>query len=618
MNGSVARKTQETLGKVIKKPPLTEKLLSRPPFRYLHDIFSEVIRTTGFMRGLYVEAEMKSDNVKDKEAKIAFLQKAIDVVVLVSGEPLSVKPARIVAGHEPEKTNELLQAIGKCCLNKLSSEEAVRQVLAGDKPDLKGKPTSTKSQDKENRGNRDRQRSQEEKMEIKDGGTSRDRKDQERPKEQEGRRAEKDQHREGGKAEREGHRERGRAEKEGHREGGRAEKSREHERAKDREREKDKSRDRDKAKERDPHRERERDREKRRDGGKEADKEREAGQEPKETEKQDEKPRDKEETRNGRPAGQPLSAQAEPEQLESPTRAPRPSSAKGQRRRPKPGDSDSDGEADPPAAGKSVPLENGGDTTDAVLSHTTHSNRRVPRPNSARPAPPRVRRQESRPEVTPAERLGSAKPSSSSALIVEGSKLSDNEEDEEQFVVEEVAVHPPDMPELELEPSVELRDGEKHGGLVQKILETKKDYETSPLSQSSFKDAEQAVVSEASRRKERDLVSREMERLRSSIQTVCRSALPLGKIMDYIQEDMDSMQKELETWRRENQEHAQALLQEQRITDNAVEPLKAELAELEQLILDQQDKICAVKSSILRNEDKIQKMMSSINFSSRV
>lgn len=42
MNDSVAKKTQETLGKVIKKPPLTEKLLGKPPFRYLHDIFSEV------------------------------------------------------------------------------------------------------------------------------------------------------------------------------------------------------------------------------------------------------------------------------------------------------------------------------------------------------------------------------------------------------------------------------------------------------------------------------------------------------------------------------------------------------------------------------------------------
>lgn len=74
----------------------------------------------------------------------------------------------------------------------------------------------------------------------------------------------------------------------------------------------------------------------------------------------------------------------------------------------------------------------------------------------------------------------------------------------------------------------------------------------------------QNTVSEAARRKERDMVTREIERLRSSIQTVCRSTLPLGKIMDYIQEDMDAMQAELNTWRRESKEHAQALMQEQR------------------------------------------------------
>nr|2EQO_A Chain A, TNF receptor-associated factor 3-interacting protein 1 [Homo sapiens] len=133
MNAAVVRRTQEALGKVIRRPPLTEKLLSKPPFRYLHDIITEVIRMTGFMKGLYTDAEMKSDNVKDKDAKISFLQKAIDVVVMVSGEPLLAKPARIVAGHEPERTNELLQIIGKCCLNKLSSDDAVRRVLAGEK-----------------------------------------------------------------------------------------------------------------------------------------------------------------------------------------------------------------------------------------------------------------------------------------------------------------------------------------------------------------------------------------------------------------------------------------------------------------------------------------------------
>lgn len=65
-------------------------------------------------------SQFSSCTLQDKDSKIAFLQKAIDVVMLVSGEPLAVKPARIVAGHEPEKTNELLQVIAKCCLNKVS------------------------------------------------------------------------------------------------------------------------------------------------------------------------------------------------------------------------------------------------------------------------------------------------------------------------------------------------------------------------------------------------------------------------------------------------------------------------------------------------------------------
>ena len=38
----VIKKTQDTLGKLIKRPPLTDKLLSRPPFRFIHDICSAV------------------------------------------------------------------------------------------------------------------------------------------------------------------------------------------------------------------------------------------------------------------------------------------------------------------------------------------------------------------------------------------------------------------------------------------------------------------------------------------------------------------------------------------------------------------------------------------------
>lgn len=42
-------------------------------------------------------------------------------------------------------------------------------------------------------------------------------------------------------------------------------------------------------------------------------------------------------------------------------------------------------------------------------------------------------------------------------------------------------------------------------------------------------------MSEAARRKERELVAKEIERFRTSIQALTRSANPLGKVMDYIQ-----------------------------------------------------------------------------------
>ncbi|XP_019813578.2 TRAF3-interacting protein 1 isoform X1 [Bos indicus] len=640
MNAAVVKRTQEALGKVIRRPPLTEKLLNKPPFRYLHDIITEVIRMTGFMKGLYTDVEMKSDNVKDKDAKISFLQKAIDVVVIVSGEPLSAKPTRIVAGHEPERTNELLQRIGKCCLSKLSSDDAVKRVLAGEKGDTKGRPSLTsKPQELDNKNVReDESRVQKDKedrgnSELKERSTSRDQKQKEDLKEESKPREKERDKAKAKENERDRHKE---PERDKHREADR-------ERAKNRARP-DRERDRDRGP-----RERDKDAERRSEGGKE-----------KERGKERERERERRRLRNGELCRDPepqrsreldrpekkLSSSGEMSkklsdgsfkdpkaetETEIPTRASRSVTTKTSKRRSKnsveddtaaslwrgsaesepavkqKGDCPSDAEGDVGAPGqeKSEAPENPeppGEPPAAV--------RRLPRPGSARPAPPRVRRQESVEALT-TDRTGSGKTVSN---VITESQNSDNEDDD-QFVVE-AAPQLPEMSELEMAQAVELEEDEKHGGLVKKILETKKDYEK--LQQSSRPgEKEKPLVFESSWKKEKDIVSKEIEKLRVSIQTLCRSALPLGKIMDYIQEDVDAMQNELQLWHAENQQHAEALQQEQSITDGAVEPLKAELAELEQLVRDQQDKICAVKANILKNEEKIQKMVYSINLSSR-
>ncbi|XP_031460369.1 TRAF3-interacting protein 1 isoform X3 [Phasianus colchicus] len=646
MNESVVRRTQECLGQVIRKPPLTDRLLSKPPFRYLHDVITEVIRVTGFMKGLYTDFELKSDNVKDKDAKISFLQKAIDAVVMVTGEPLSVKPARVVAGHEPEKTNEFLQAIGKCCLNKLSSDVAVKKILAGERADAKGKPPSNKPRDIESRESKtEDQKSRRDKegrgdTDIKDRSSSRDRKpkgdvkeSEEREKEGEKQKDNEDRHKdserdnfkEGEKQERE--RNKSRTTKQG-RETEKSKGKRDIERedniewnkVQEREKKNEGGRETDRLKGRDKDKTREREREKDREKGKdrERDRQRDRG---KDGEHVQEHGKDKAEKKSESPAG--ISRQP---------------STKGSRQRSKPREegtvemkSVADGISEDSAAKlqekaepglvvkqKEEEAENLDPEKPAVSENGEVTNdlppqaiqRRIPRPSSARPAPPRiVKRQESTEALLP-ERNGSGKAVSNVIIDQHAS-----DDDDDQFVVE-AALPVPEMPELEMEPEVDLEEDEKHGGLVKRILETKKDYEASQKS-SKTTEKEKPFVSEAARKKERDLVAKEVEKFRDSIQTLCRSAFTLGRIMDYVQEDMDAMKNELQMWRHENRQHAEALQKEQSITDSAVEPLKAELAELDQLIEDQQDKIRAVKANILKNEDKIRRMVLSINLSSR-
>ncbi|KAM4836341.1 TRAF3-interacting protein 1 isoform 7-T7 [Thomomys bottae] len=616
MNAAAVRRTQEALGKVIRRPPLTEKLLNKPPFRYLHDIITEVIRMTGFMKGLYTDAEMKSDNVKDKDAKISFLQKAIDVVVMVSGEPLSAKPARIVAGHEPERTNELLQMIGKCCLNKLSSDDAVKRVLTGEKGDVRGRALRTsKSQelDSKNVKEEESRTHKEEKRnsEIKDGSTNREGKQKEEMKE-ESKSRDKEKIKENGRDRhedpdkdkyREGEREksRNRAKQDRDKDRGHKDRDRDADREKERDRrgeggkEKERLKDRDRERDRDKGKDRERRRVKNGEHAKDHDRDKS-----REQEKLEKKSAGSAEVSKKLSEGSLKDCKTEIEVENSMSTG---KSSKNSKRRSK--NAVEDGEAGPAGQEKSEVSEPA-----EVPSELSSGVRRIPRPGSARPAPPRVKRQESV-EALAIDRSGSGKTVSN---VIIDSQNSDNEDDE-QFVVE-AAPQLSEMTEIEMGSAMELEDNEKHGGLVKKILETKKDYEKlQQVSKSGEK--EKSLVFESAWKKEKDIVSKEIEKLRMSIQTLCKSALPLGKIMDYIQEDVDAMQNELQLWHSENKQHAEALQKEQRVTDCAVEPLKVELAELEQLIKDQQDKICAVKANILKNEEKIQKMVYSINLTSR-
>ena len=98
---------------LVRKPKLTENLLRKPPFRFLHDVISEVQRQTGFAPRLFSEAERNSANVKDKQSKVDYLNKIIEFVAEALGRPRAAKALKVVAGLEPENTNRFLQELAE-------------------------------------------------------------------------------------------------------------------------------------------------------------------------------------------------------------------------------------------------------------------------------------------------------------------------------------------------------------------------------------------------------------------------------------------------------------------------------------------------------------------------
>jgi TRAF3-interacting protein 1 len=71
---------KEKINSLIQRPHMSEKLLLRPPFRFLHDTISAIIQTTGFADGLYSTDEMDSATFIEKNQKIDYLEKIFAVV----------------------------------------------------------------------------------------------------------------------------------------------------------------------------------------------------------------------------------------------------------------------------------------------------------------------------------------------------------------------------------------------------------------------------------------------------------------------------------------------------------------------------------------------------------
>jgi DNA-binding protein H-NS len=79
-----------------------------------------------------------------------------------------------------------------------------------------------------------------------------------------------------------------------------------------------------------------------------------------------------------------------------------------------------------------------------------------------------------------------------------------------------------------------------------------------------------------------------------------------------VSDDVDSMSKEYEHWRKEAIECSSNLVEQQKITEEVLNPLMHQLAELEEKIREQQSKVTTVRSSIMRNDITVQNLLYSV------
>ena len=92
------------------KPPLSTKLLTRPPFRYLQDLVNSISKTTSFGQGLFVGIPSGDDpKVTTREYKVEYVRRLITCIGLGIGRALDCTASMVVAGSECEKTNRMLQ-----------------------------------------------------------------------------------------------------------------------------------------------------------------------------------------------------------------------------------------------------------------------------------------------------------------------------------------------------------------------------------------------------------------------------------------------------------------------------------------------------------------------------
>ena len=96
------------------------------------------------------------------------------------------------------------------------------------------------------------------------------------------------------------------------------------------------------------------------------------------------------------------------------------------------------------------------------------------------------------------------------------------------------------------------------------------------------------------------------------IQSICQNTAPLGKSIEFINDDVEAMNRELTGWRKQYNASKGKTQNETRLTEEALLPIYDKIHEVEEQILDQKAKIQTTKAQILKNDSIIHDLLMSV------
>ncbi|CAF3504554.1 unnamed protein product [Rotaria socialis] len=145
-------------------------------------------------------------------------------------------------------------------------------------------------------------------------------------------------------------------------------------------------------------------------------------------------------------------------------------------------------------------------------------------------------------------------------------------------------------------------EGDQHGALVIGMIHSKKQYVGGSETIGHRSDVKTIAQNDAQRRGEREKIQKDVDKLRETIQSLTKSVVPLGKILEYLQEDYEMMAKEMQHYTDEYKRTVVELRKEKFTTDQSLEPLRAALLDFDEQIIDMKNRIIFMKKKINNNE----------------